>query len=103
MEPRRNRRAVLQPHVVVKAGVSDGEWDREEALGRGRDPPPHPGSLAEQRSASPLPALGACLPRLGVFGERSRTLGALRFTRNGWIDLAGSIASWSLLRALLAQ
>lgn len=51
MEPRRNRRAVLQPHVVVKAGVSDGEWDREEALGRGRDPPPpprEPGGAAER-------------------------------------------------------
>lgn len=37
---------MLEPHVVVKAGVSDGERDREEALGRGRDP----GSLAERRS-----------------------------------------------------
>lgn len=59
--------AVLEPHVVVKAGVSAGERDREEALGRGRDPR----SLAERRSASPLPAPGAC-PASGYLTNAAR-------------------------------
>lgn len=55
---------MLEPHVVVKAGVSDGERDREEALGRGRDP----GSLAERRSG------GAAEQRRGGAAARPHSL-----------------------------